>query len=84
MVSDELLTALGPVSRSVDWLAAALHLTVPDVLARLARLETRGLVVRSGGLVMRRGSVGVTVPRDVKNPTLSTNIDPALPFDEDE
>ncbi len=51
--TDELLTALGPVGRSVDWLATALVLPVSDVLARVSRLEAEGRVVRSGGMVMR-------------------------------
>lgn len=60
-VSDELVDLLGPVGRSIDWLAATLSLPVSDLLGRLARLETRGLVIRSGGLV-RRG--GVLTGRD--------------------
>lgn len=52
--TDELVDALGPVGRTVDWLAARLGLSVSDVLARLARLETSGVVARSGGLVKRR------------------------------
>lgn len=52
---NDLVDALGPVGRTVDSLAATLGLAVSDVLARVARLETSGAVVRSGGLVMRRG-----------------------------
>ena len=52
---DDVVEALGPVGRTVDWLATNLGLAVSDLLARLARLETSGVVVRSGGLVMRRG-----------------------------
>ena len=53
--SDELLDAIGPAGRSVDWLATHLGMPVPEVLARLARLETQGLVSRSGGQVIRSG-----------------------------
>jgi DNA processing protein len=53
----DLVDVLGPVGRSVDALADALGLAVCDVLAEVSRLETRGVVVRSGGMVMRRGLV---------------------------
>jgi DNA processing protein len=53
---DELLDLLGPVGRSVDWLTATLSVPVSDLLGRLARLETRGLIIRSGGVVMRAGA----------------------------
>ncbi len=51
---DALLDALGPVGRSVDWLATTLGLGVPEVLAQIARWEARGIVARSGSLVLRR------------------------------
>ncbi len=52
--SNELLAVLGPVGRSVDWLATKLDLAVPEVLIQISRLEAGGLVTRSGGLVTRR------------------------------
>ncbi|MDH3396356.1 MAG: DNA-processing protein DprA, partial [Acidimicrobiia bacterium] len=52
---DDLVDSLGPFGQTVDALATNLGLPVSDVLAQLARLETSGVVVRSGGLVMRRG-----------------------------
>ena len=51
---DELFESLGPLGCSVDALAAALGLPVSDVLAQVARLETSGLVVRSGAMVVPR------------------------------
>ena len=54
-VGDALVDALGPVGRTVDSLAGTLALPVSEVLARVARLETRGVVVQSGGIVSRRG-----------------------------
>ena len=59
-VDDELIQVLGPVGRSIDWLSTTLDLPVSDVLARLARLEARGLVVHTGGLVTRCGGTSVT------------------------
>jgi DNA processing protein len=49
---DALLELLGPLGCSVDSLACALGLPVSDVLARVARLETSGRVVRSGAMVV--------------------------------
>jgi DNA processing protein len=68
----ELVDALGPVGRSVDSLATTLGLAVSDVLAQLARLETAGVVVRSGGLVMRRG-VSSDVAVEPFSPTAETD-----------
>ena len=49
---DALLESLGPLGCSVDALAVALGRQVSDVLAHVARLETSGLVVRSGAMVV--------------------------------
>lgn len=51
---DALVDALGPVGRTVDSLAGTLALPVSEVLAHVVRLETRGIVVQSGGVVSRR------------------------------
>ncbi len=51
---DALVDALGPVGRSVDSLVSTLEMPVSEVLAQIARLETDGLVVQSGGIVHRR------------------------------
>lgn len=52
--TDEFLESLGPVGRSVDWLAATLGLAVSEVLAQIARWEAAGAVARTGALVTRR------------------------------
>ena len=51
---DELFESLGPLGSSIDALASALGLPVSEVLARVTRLETNGLVVRSGAMVVPR------------------------------
>ena len=51
---DELFELLGPLGCSVDALASELGLPVSEVLARVARLEANGMVVRSGAMVVPR------------------------------
>lgn len=51
---DDLLDSLGPLGSSIDALAAMLGLGVSEVLARVARLETSGLVIRSNDRVVPR------------------------------
>ncbi len=41
------------MGRSVDSLVSTLGLPVSEVLAQIARLETDGVVVQSGGIVLR-------------------------------
>jgi len=48
---DEILRIIGPIGRSVDALAEELGRSAARVLADVARLETLGLVRRSGGLI---------------------------------
>jgi DNA processing protein len=63
---DRLVDALGPVGRSIDALVSTLNLPVSDVLAQIVRLEADGVVVQSGGIVLRR-----------MTPTAGTGIVPA-------
>jgi DNA processing protein len=49
---DRLIDSLGPVGRTVDSLASTLGLSVSELLADIARLETSGLVAREGGMVV--------------------------------
>lgn len=58
---DELVGSLGGVGRTVDWLADHLALPITEILARVSRLETQGIVTRSGALVALAGQ-GVDRP----------------------
>jgi DNA processing protein len=61
-VGDALVDALGPLGRTADSLADTLALPVSEVLAHIARLETRGVVVQCGGVVSRcREPSGVAI-----------------------
>lgn len=50
---DPLVAALGPLGRSFEWLAVHLRLPIPELLARVAGLETQGKVTVSGDVVVR-------------------------------
>ncbi len=59
---DRLVDSLGPIGRTVDSLAEELGIPIGDVLARVARLETSGAVVRSGGVVRHGELLPTPIP----------------------
>jgi DNA processing protein len=52
---DPLVDLAGPVGRPVEWLASQLECPMPELLARIARLELEGLVRLEGELVVASG-----------------------------
>ena len=50
--SGEIERLIGPVGRPVDWIAEQTNLSITEILAELARLETEGRVAWKGGMVV--------------------------------
>ena len=47
---DELLSALGPVGRTLEWIADHLSLTPQQTMSRVTQLEVAGVITRNGVL----------------------------------